>query len=618
LERRLSAIVAADVVGYSRLMERDEADTFGRLRARREELFEPEIERHHGRIFKLMGDGLLAEFASVVDAVECAVALQRGMAERDDGLPADRRIDVRIGINLGDVIIEGEDRHGEGVIIAARLEQLAEPGGIAVSRTVVNHVKHKLALRFESLGDQKVKNIAEPIAVYRVAMDPAAVPAAHPRWNSRHRIALISVGLVLLLGGSASWRLWGLGWLRQEVGKAAPASTIPPPTTVAAAESASLPGPIPKQSSPEQEEGIPAIVVLPFQDLTGDRAESDLGKGIAEAFTTDLATFPDFQVISSTSAFAYAGRPVPEIVKATGAEFVIEGSIRRSGNKAMVTMQLIRGSTDRHLMIAQLEENLQDPVALQNVVTGKLRDQLGGMSGVLRQESLKIAEAKAEGDLTEYDYYILGHFHWFRGERELAGDVWKKGLARYPTSVLLRCKLSFYYFDNPRATELMAEAAKLPRKTTLDEWYYHWASSKVEAELAVSSADYERATLEAKAAIAIAPYDTQSRADLSEVLIMSGHMDEAVEWVAFAVENEPHPQRWQFNSLYNAYRAAGRMNQLVKLALAKLAEVEIARNPPALKQWYDLLGKAYSTTGQTEKADEAYRKEANLPDLPAE
>jgi len=613
LERRLSAIVAADVVGYSRLMERDEADIFERLRVLRKEHFEPEIERHHGRIFKLMGDGLLAEFASVVDAVECAVSLQRGMAERNDGLSADLRIDVRIGINLGDVIVEGEDRHGEGVIIAARLEQLAEPGGIAVSRTVVNHVRHKLALRFESLGDQKVKNIAEPIAVYRVVMDAAAVPAAHPRWNTRHRIALISLVLVLLLGGSASWRLWGVESLRQEVGKTAPASTAPQPTTVVAAESASIPGPIPKQSTPEQDEGIPTIVVLPFQDLTGDRAESDLGKGIAEAFITDLATFPEFQVISSTSAFAYAGRPVPEIVKATGAEFVIEGSIRRSGDKAMVTMQLIRGSTDRHLMIAQLEENLQDPVALQNAVAGKLRNQLGGMSGVLRQESLKIAEAKAEGDLTEYDYYILGHFHWLRREKELAGDVWKKGLARYPTSVLLRCKLSFYYLNNPRATELMAEAAKLPRKTTLDEWYYHWTSSVVEANLALSSADYERATLEAKAAIAMAPYDTLSRTDLSEVLIRSGHLDEAVEWATFAMRNEPHPLRWHFDSLYDTYRAAHRMNQLVKLA-----EVEIARDPPALKQWYDLLGKAYWATGQFDKSEAAYRKEGTLPDPPAE
>ena len=146
MERRLAAILAADVVGYSRLMEQDEADTFERLRVHRKELFEPEIEKHHGRVFKLMGDGLLAEFSSVVDAVECAVALQRGMAERNGGVVEDRRIDVRIGINLGDVIVEGEDRHGEGVNIAARLQQLAEPGGICVARNVHDQVKNKLDL----------------------------------------------------------------------------------------------------------------------------------------------------------------------------------------------------------------------------------------------------------------------------------------------------------------------------------------------------------------------------------------------------------------------------------------------------------------------------------------
>ena len=147
-QRHLAAILAADVAGYTRLMEQDETDTFARLKAHRKELFEPEIEKHGGRVFKLMGDGLLAEFGSVVDAVECAVAVQRGMAERNKDVADDRRIDVRIGINLGDVIVEGEDRHGDGVNITARLQELAEPGGIAVSRTVVDHVKHKLALRF--------------------------------------------------------------------------------------------------------------------------------------------------------------------------------------------------------------------------------------------------------------------------------------------------------------------------------------------------------------------------------------------------------------------------------------------------------------------------------------
>src|SRR5262249_50908938 len=168
MERRLSAILAADVVGYSRLMERDEADTFERLRVHRQELFEPAIERHHGRIFKLMGDGLLAEFGSVVDAVACAVALQRGMAERNTGIAEDRRIDVRIGINLGDVIIEGEDRHGEGVNIAARLEQLADPGGICLSQQAYDQVETKLSLGYRDLGQHRLKNIAKPVRVYRV------------------------------------------------------------------------------------------------------------------------------------------------------------------------------------------------------------------------------------------------------------------------------------------------------------------------------------------------------------------------------------------------------------------------------------------------------------------
>jgi adenylate cyclase len=197
--RHLAAILAADVVGYSRLMEQDEAETFERLRVHRKELFEPEIAKHQGRIFKLMGDGLLAEFGSVVDAVECAVVLQRAMAVRNTGLAEDRRIDIRIGINLGDVIVEGDDRHGDGVNIAARLQQLAEPGGVAVSRTVVDHVKRKLALEFEPFGEQRVKNITEPIGVYRLAPQ-GSIPKRHlsmPR--SARRAGLLAAAAILFL-----------------------------------------------------------------------------------------------------------------------------------------------------------------------------------------------------------------------------------------------------------------------------------------------------------------------------------------------------------------------------------------------------------------------------------
>jgi adenylate cyclase len=170
MERKLAAILAVDVVGYSALMERDEAGTFDRLRSSQKELFEPEINKHHGRIFKLMGDGLLAEFSSVVDAVECAVTLQRGMVELNANAPENKRIEVRIGINLGEVIVDGDDRYGEGVNLAARLQQLAEPSGICVSGKVWKEVDKKLVFGFEPMGEHRLKNISEPIACYRVKL----------------------------------------------------------------------------------------------------------------------------------------------------------------------------------------------------------------------------------------------------------------------------------------------------------------------------------------------------------------------------------------------------------------------------------------------------------------
>jgi adenylate cyclase len=197
MERKLITILAADVVGYSTLMEADEAGTFERLRAGRKELFEPEINKHHGRIFKLMGDGLLAEFGSVVDAVECAVTLQRGMVERNTSVPEDKRIEVRIGINLGEVIVEGGDRYGEGVNVAARLQELAEPGGICVSGKVSKEVEKKLAFGFEPMGEQRMKNIAESIACYRVSLEyPSPAKSGQslptpPRLPNRAAIAVL-------------------------------------------------------------------------------------------------------------------------------------------------------------------------------------------------------------------------------------------------------------------------------------------------------------------------------------------------------------------------------------------------------------------------------------------
>jgi adenylate cyclase len=252
VERKLAAILAADVAGYSALMEADEAGTYDRVRAGRKELFEPEINTHHGRIFKLMGDGLLAEFGSVVDAVECAVSLQRGMAERNASVPQANRFEIRIGINFGEVIVEGEDRYGEGVNVAARLQELADPGGICVSGKVSKEVEKKLAFGFESIGEQQLKNISEPIACYRVSLQLSLAARTE---------------LVL------------------------PTSRTPSKAPLAL---------------PDR----PSIAVLPFQNMSGDPEQEYFADGMVEEIITALSRVRWLFVIARNSAFTYKGRAV--------------------------------------------------------------------------------------------------------------------------------------------------------------------------------------------------------------------------------------------------------------------------------------------------------------------
>src|SRR6185312_8238221 len=315
MERRLAAILVADVVGYSRLMEQDEAGTFERLRVYRKELFEPEIAKHQSRIFKLMGDALLVEFASVVDAVECAVALQGAMAERNSGFARDRRIDVRIGINLGDVIVEGDDRHGDGVNIAARLQELAEPGGIAVSRTVVDHVRNKLEQRFDSLGVQRVKNITEPVGVYRLV---AGSPA--PRQNVVGRllriggqrtrlVAAVVIFILVAAGGATSWYL---------------------------------------QTRNRQPTHRLSIVVLPFSNLSNDPEQDYFADAITNDLTTDLSRIEDSFVIAPSTARSYAGKNLKakQIGSELNVRYILDGSLRRTENQIRINAQLIVTETE--------------------------------------------------------------------------------------------------------------------------------------------------------------------------------------------------------------------------------------------------------------------------------
>src|SRR3984893_8229894 len=311
--RRLAAILAADVVGYSRLMGADEEGTLERLKAVRRRLIDPKITEHHGRIVKTTGDGLLVEFASVVDAVRCAAEVQRGMIDREPEATDERRIRFRIGINLGDVIADGDDIFGDGVNVAARLEALAEPGGICVSGTVRDHIRDKLPYPFEDRGEQSVKNIARPVRVY--ALRPDAIAEL-------------------------------------------PAARIPP------AASMSQPIVAPRLS----------IVVLPFTNLSDDREQQHFADGVTEDLTTDLSRLADMLVISRNTAITYRNKPVgtKQIGRELSVRYVLEGSLRRSGNQVRVNAQLIDAETDAHLWAERFDGDMGDLFALQDEVTSRI------------------------------------------------------------------------------------------------------------------------------------------------------------------------------------------------------------------------------------------------------
>ena len=522
LQRKLAAILAADVAGYSRLMELDEAGTFERLKAHRIELVEPAIAAHRGTIFKLMGDGLLAEFASVVDAVECAVDIQRSMAERDAAPSEDQRIEVRIGVNLGEVIVEGTDRHGEGVNIAARLQQLADPGGICVSGKVANEVEKKLAFGFEPMGAQRVKNISEPIPVYRVKLDGVRAPAK----RKRAKPALtdwarpVAAAMVLLVGLAAvSW--YGL---------------------------------MSSGTHPVAASHVPAIAVLPFDDMSPDKSLGYLGDGVSEDIITMLSRFPDLSVIARNSSFVYKGKPVDirQVGRDLSVDYALEGSVRKEADQIRITAQLIDTRTGKHVWAERYDRTGKDPLALQDEVTTKIVDAMTGEKGQVKQGQYRDAWGKDVADLGEYDYYLRGHDIFMnansKDDNDRAARIWEEGLAKYPDSNLLKVKLGWYHMragwrwwsDDVEADfrkagvlvrEVLAGNNLSPQVKRLAHWLF--------AQVLTTERNFDRAVTEADTAIALAPYDTSLISDLTSVPILAGKPDKALEWIDFVVTRNP-------------------------------------------------------------------------------
>ncbi len=447
VQRRLAAILAADVAGYSRLMGEDEEGTLGALTAHLEELIEPCISEHRGRIVKTTGDGLLAEFASVVDAVRCAVALQEGMRERNENVPEKRRIAFRIGVNLGDVIVQDDDLFGDGVNVAARLEGLAKPGSVVVSGGVYEQVNNKLELRFDDLGPQHLKNIGEPVRALSIRASKESGPTPAQRRD---------------------------------------------------------------EALPEPEK--PSIAVLPFDNISNDPEQEYFSDGITEDIITDLSMISGLFVIARHSSFTYKGQPVTlkQVGRELGVRYVLEGSVRKAGNRLRITAQLIDSATDLHLWAERYDRDLEDVFAVQAEVARSVATALA--IALKPKEGERLGRPPTE-NIEAYDLYLRTRATPWPPTREN----------------ILSARMAYEHITQIDPTFVGGHAGKA----------LTYAMSVVFGPSAEPEADAETAVSTAKRALALNEGFAQAHSALGLAYLASGKHDQAVVSARRAIELQP-------------------------------------------------------------------------------
>jgi adenylate cyclase len=506
VERRLAAILAADMVGYSRLMEADETGTLARLKSHRLELIDPAIARNKGRLIKTAGDGMLVEFSSVADAVACAVEIQERMAGRNSDVPAAREIRFRIGINLGDVIREDHDIFGDGVNVAARLQEIAEPGGIAVSGAVRDQVGERLGVAFEDLGEQNVKNISRPIRVFRVRLDVQTGPArAATGVSGRARAPLGAVT------------------------------------------------------------DKPSIAVLPFANMSGDPEQEFFADGLTEDIITELSRFRELFVISRNSAFVYKNRAVriQEVAAEFGVQYVVEGSVRKAGNRVRVTVQLIDAESDRHVWAERYDRELEDIFAIQDEVTAAIVATLPGRVEAAGHDRVK---RKPTDNLAAYECVLAGKVLHHRSTREdnaEAQRVLERAIALDPkyahAHAWLGCVLGqgwTYGWCEDRDAAFRRVSDELRTALALDE--NDSDVHRILAALHLISRDHDRAMYHQERALSLNPNNDLIVVQQGELLTWLGRPEEGIEWIRKAMRLNPyHPERY-WSHLGRAYFVARR------------------------------------------------------------
>jgi adenylate cyclase len=513
MERRLAAIFAADVAGYSRLIGADEEGTLARLQAHWRELIEPKIAEHQGRIVKTTGDGVLAEFASPVKAVRCAIDVQHGMSDRNASVPHGQRIEFRIGINLGDVIVEDGDIFGDGVNVAARLESIAEPGAVYISRTVRDFVGSTPEIVLEDLGERELKNIARPVQVFRIA---------------------------------ASTQVAG-----------APPSAAP--------------------AVPHR----PSVAVLPFTNMSGDPEQEYFSDGITEDLITDLSKISALFVIARNSSFAYKGRSVKvqEIGRDLGVRFVLEGSIRKAGNRVRITAQLINADSGGHVWAERFDRDLTDIFATQDEVVEKI---VGALAVELTQNEAQRLRRHATANVEAYET-------WLRGRELLGGstrDSVLQAKAMYRRAIEIDPNFAAPHAGLALAAlaEYVSDWAPDPAQA-LDETE-RWARRAVElndqepvSHMALGSAllwrrDHVGALAEFRLMIALDPNFAQGHSATGLALMYAGRPAEALEAFALAMRLDPHYSGIVLHFLAQAHFSLGHYEP----AAQRLRE-RIARTP---------------------------------------
>ncbi len=540
LERKLAAILYADVVGYSRLTGEDEEGTHRALSVYLDTLT-TSSEKHNGTVLHYAGDAVLAEFASVVNALTCAVVIQRDLKARSEHLSEQRKVQFRIGINLGDVIVDRDEIYGDGVNVAARLESLAEPGGICISEAVHSAIGNKLPLDYEFLGEQDVKNIAEPVKAYRVRLEDEAVPTAAPAGTRSRRRLVVASAAVIVLVVVAGVVTWLKPW---------------PPTI----------DPASKQRMTVALPDKPSIAVLPFTNMSDDPKQEYFAEGISEDLITDLSKVSGLFVIARNSSFAYKGKSVDvrQVADELGVRYVLEGSVRRAGNQVRINAQLVDATTGGHLWAERYDGELADVFALQDKVTSQVIDALALVLTPAEEAQRAISETPMEklfrgvvsrSETSSSDAYDAFQRGWQHYQRRTP-DHYVKARDYFETAIELDPKYSRAYaalasvywksfFEGwYPALEIDRETVKARAREYLDAAVTNPTAlaHQVAAYMHLWRGRWDEAVAAGQRAVGRDPNDADSHVTLAEMLIYAGKPRRALDSIAKARRLDPHNQ----------------------------------------------------------------------------